>query len=390
MSSGTVVVVGAGMAGARTCSALRAEGHDGEIVLVGQEQHLPYDRPPLSKAALAAEANSTFDTTFDIDYSRLQVKLRLGETATAVDARTRALTTDRGRLTYDALVVATGAAPVRLPGDGEQNLLRTREDAAALRAGLVPGGRVVVVGAGWIGAEVATAAVARGCRVRVLEAAAAPLAGVLGEEVGRRMLPWWRDVDLRTGVRVAEVRDRAVLLTDGTEVSGDLVVVGVGVHPVVGWLAGSGLTIDRAVAVDAGRRSSDSAIYAVGDAAARWSDRYRTRIPAGHWDEAVTGPLAAARSIVGSGPITDDVPYFWSDQFGRKVQYVGHHAPGDRVVVREGGDPNRWAAAWLSPDGVLRAHLSVSAPRHMVHARRAVDEQRTYEPEYLRSLGAVL
>ena len=384
--SGRVVVVGAGVAGGRTCVALREAGFGGDIVLVGAEQHPPYDRPPLSKAALLSGG----DTTFGYDFDALDVKVRWGEQAESLDLAERLVTTSRGGLFYDVLVAATGAHPVRLPGTGDQNLLRTRDDADRLRHKLEPGARVVIVGAGWIGAEVATAALARGCTVTCLEGAETPLAVQLGHEVASRFLPWWAAADLRCGVQVREVTPDGVVLPDGSSIAADVVVTGVGVRPATQWLTGSGLELDRGVLVDCDRRTSDAHVYAVGDIASRWSPRYQSRVVGGHWDEAIHGPTAAAAAIVGAPKGIDDVPYFWSDQFGRKIQYVGQHSPDDHLVLRTSDDPAKWGAAWVGPDGVLRAHLSVGAPRAMANARAAIDQARRVDVESIRSLTSVM
>jgi NADPH-dependent 2,4-dienoyl-CoA reductase/sulfur reductase-like enzyme len=381
-----VLVVGAGLAGGRTCVALRAAGFSGSITLVGAEPHTPYDRPPLSKAVLATGE----DTTLDYDFEALEVTLRLGERAQALDRTQQVVRTDMAEHPYDVLVLATGAEPVRLPGDGRQICLRTREDAAEVHAALVPGARVVLVGAGWIGAEVATAALAHGCSVACLEYAPVPLAAQLGPDVAPRLVPWWEGVDLRTGVRVAEMTAAGVRLGDDTVVPADLVVTGLGVRPATGWLATSGLELDGGVAVDSDRRTSDPNVYAVGDVAARWSPRYAARVTGGHWDEAVNGPGAAAAAIVGAPKGVDDIPYFWSDQFGRKIQYVGQHAPSDRAVFRQHAtDPAKWGVAWLSSDDRLTAHLSVGFPKAVVRARAAIEDRRQVDLRALGSLDAV-
>lgn len=381
-----VVVIGAGLAGGRTCVALREAGFGGKIVLIGAEEHLPYDRPPLSKSVLVSGG----DTGLGYDFDGLAVTVRLSESARDLDLARRLVTTDRGDIRYDVLVAASGARPIRLPGEGRQIYLRTREDAEQLRNGLQPGARVVVIGGGWIGAEVATAALARGCTVTCLEGAEVPLAVQLGPEVAARLLPWWAGVDLRCGVHVREVTRDGVCLVDGTMVPADLVVTGVGVRAVTEWLAGSGLELDHGVAVDCDRRTSDNHVYAVGDVAARWSPRYSARVVGGHWDEAVNGPTAVAASIVGAPKGADDVPYFWSDQFGRKIQYVGQHGPEDRLVLREHDDPAKWGAAWVGADGELRAHLSVGAPRAMVNARQVIEEGRRMDMTSIGSLTALL
>ncbi|HMA47977.1 MAG TPA: NAD(P)/FAD-dependent oxidoreductase, partial [Frankiaceae bacterium] len=235
-----VVVVGAGLAGARACEELRRQGYAGRLTLVGAEPHPPYDRPPLSKALLRGE---TDDTTLPVDLTGVQVLL--GRRASGL--RPGRLETDGGVLDWDGLVLATGAHPVRLPGDGPQRVLRTVDDARALRAALRPGARVAIVGAGWIGAEVATAAAGAGCAVTVVEAGPAPLAQALGEQVGAWSARWYEQagVELRTGTGVAAVTGDGLALADGTWLAADVVLVGVGVRPATGWLEGSGLALDR-------------------------------------------------------------------------------------------------------------------------------------------------
>lgn len=390
-SDDTTVIVGGGMAGARTASSLREHGYIGRIVLIGAERYLPYDRPPLSKAGLAGEV----DTTFDIDFPGLGVEVRPGVSATGLNPAHRIVYLDSSEapeIRYDTLVIATGAAPVTLAGHGPQRVLRTREDAESLRGSLVAGARVLLVGAGWINAEVATAALARDCRVTCLELGPAPLAAALGERIGSRLSSLWGAVDLRCGVGVREVIEGGVITGSGEVVEGDVVLVGVGVRPQTAWLEGSGLAIDRAVLVDAEHRSSDPRIFAVGDAAARMSARYGTTIWGEHWDEARTGP-AVVGAVIAKGSADagdlDEVPYFWSDQFGKKIQYVGHHDDADRLVVREGID-GRWGAAWISPDGILRAHLTVSAPRYTATARSAIEAGTIVAPEEIGDLAAPL
>lgn len=380
-----ILIVGGGLAGSRTCEALRAEGFDGDIELLCGENTPPYDRPPLSKAALTERR----DTTFDIDYDALGVDLRLGVQATGLDRHRRVVLTDTGEHPYDALVVATGASPVRLPGPGRQHVLRTADDADALRAALRPGTRLTLIGAGWINAETATTARALGCSVTVLESAPAPLHQPLGPEVAQRMLPWWEHIDIRCGTSVAEVTDTGPVLADGSLVESDLVVTGIGVRPDVAWLADSGLHIDRGVVVDERLRTADPAVFAVGDVAARWSPRYRRRIVGQHWDDARTAPAVLAATLLrpDRGLVFDPVPYFWSDQFGHKIQFVGHRDPSDRMILRQGRD-GRWGAAWVDDTSRLTAHLSIDSPRHMVQARMAIDRSAVVEPDAIGDLDA--
>jgi 3-phenylpropionate/trans-cinnamate dioxygenase ferredoxin reductase component len=270
------------------------------------------------------------DTTLPVDLAGLGVQVLLGTAATSLRPDERTVLTVNGEVTYDGLVVATGASPVRLAGDGEQVLLRTFDDARALRDQLVPGARILVIGASWIGAEVVTAAMAAGCRVTCLEAGAGPAAQVFGARVAGRFLPWWEGVDLRCGTAVARVENGGVLLQDGTLVPADTVVTGIGVRPETGWLEGSGLHLDRGVVVDARLRAAPG-IVAVGDVAARWPPRWNRQLRITHWDDASCGPAVAVASLLAAGdtgPVHDPVPYFWSDQFGHKLQYLGQSGTG--------------------------------------------------------------
>lgn len=377
-----IVVVGGGLAAARACAALRRRGYDGELVMVGAERHLPYDRPPLSKDVLLGKRDST-ELPFDVE--ALAVRTLTGTTATGLDLTGRVVQTTAGEVNFDGLVIATGASPLRLPGNGEQLVLRTLEDALALRARLLPGARVVIIGASWIGAEVATAALAAGCQVTCLEAGPAPLAQAIGAEVGRVLLPWWRDIDLRLDTTVAEVDDGEVRLADGSTVPADVVVTGIGVRPQIGWLSGSGLEIGRGVHVDEHLRTSAPGVVAVGDVAARWSPRFGTRLLAEHWDEAGTAPAVAVASLLSGDradlPVHDPVPYFWSDQFGHKVQYVGHHNPDDRVdiEVEDENDPKP-QVRWYDDKGRMTAWLGVDRPRDLVKARMAVGQLGQSQP----------
>lgn len=375
-----VVVAGAGMAGVQTAVALREQGFTGSVTLIGAEPHQPYDRPPLSKAVLLGKAE---ESAFDIDFEALGITLRLGCEVTGVRAGDHELETSAGPVPYDVLVLATGAEPVALPGsDGVPgvHLLRTLDDAARLRPVLEAGHPVVVVGAGWIGAEFATAARAAGCEVTVVEAADRPLAGALPAEVAAPMADWYEESGARllTRARVARVEPGAVVLDDGRTLPADAVVVGIGARPATGWLADSGIALgpEGSVTADAALRTSVPDVYAVGDCASFPSARYGTRLVVHHWDNALQGPRTAAAHIAAQGaadvPPYDPVPYFWSEQFGRFVQYAGHHADADTLLWR--GDPAEaaWSVCWLR-DGVLVAVLAVGRPRDLAQGRRLVE-----------------
>lgn len=364
-----VVVVGAGLAGVRSVEALRARGFAGTITLMGEEAHRPYDRPPLSKSVLLGETDST---VVDSDLDALEVDFRAGVAAKGL--RPGVVETTEGEVTYDGLVIATGARPVRLRGDGEQHVLRTIDDALALRERLVAGTRVAVIGAGWIGAEVATAAARANCAVTVVEAADLPLSQALGP-VGAHTARWYEQegVELRLGVQVASVDHDGLTLADGSRVRADVVVTGVGVRPAVEWLAGSGVELDNGVVTDEHLRTSLPGVVAVGDCAAWWSRRYDRRLRVEHWDTALGAPEVAVAALMGGDAVYDPVPYFWSEQFGHMVQYAGHH--DDELLVLR-GDPEtdpRWGACWVREDGRLAAVLAVNRPRDLLQGRRLIE-----------------
>jgi 3-phenylpropionate/trans-cinnamate dioxygenase ferredoxin reductase subunit len=383
-----VVIAGGGLAGLRTAAELRAREYPGTISMIGAERHPPYDRPPLSKKLMLGELDST---SMAEEAARLDLDLHLGETATSLDDGV--VRTDRAEYRWDRLVVATGAAPVRLPGDGSQQVLRTIDDALAIRAALRPGTRLVIVGAGWIGAELATAAAARGCQVTVLEAADTPAAAALGAEVGAQLVPWYAaaGVDLRLGQPVESVQDGGLALPGGGWLPADLVVTAVGVRPAIGWLAGSGVDLGNGVVVDGGLRASVPGVFAAGDCAAFWSRRFGQRLRVEHWDTALHAPAVAAANVLGGAEEYDPVPYFWSEQFGRMVQFAGQRCPDDQLIWR--GDPAapHWTACWVvkaaanEADGAGRlvAVLTVGQPRDLLQGRRVIGAGRPLDPARL-------
>ena len=237
-----------------------------------------------------------------------------------------------------------------------------------------------MIGAGWIGAELATSAAKKGCEVTVLEAAPAPLAGALGAEAGARTVPWYSaaGVDLRLGQPVESVEHGGIVLPGGGWLAADEVVTAVGVRPEVGWLAGSGVLLENGVAVDEGLRASVPGVFAAGDCAAFWSRRFGGRLRVEHWDSAIHAPEVVAANILGGAERYDPVPYFWSEQFDRMVQYCGHHTGADRLVWRGDTAGRDWTACWLagaSPDGAgerLTAVLAVARPRDLLQGRRLI------------------
>lgn len=376
-SQRSVVVAGAGMAGVQTAVALREQGFTGTVTLIGAEPHQPYDRPPLSKAVLLGKAEGS---AFDVDFESLGIDLRLGREVLGVRVADRELDTEAGPVPYDVLVLATGAEPIRLPGVESVpgvHLLRTLDDAERLRPVLARQHDIVVVGAGWIGAEFATAAREAGCAVTVVEAADRPLAGALPAEVAAPMTAWYADSGavLRTNTRVAGVEPGAVILDDGSRVPAGAVVVGIGARPATAWLAGSGIELGAhgEVVADDRLRTSVPDVYAVGDCASFPSGRYGERLLVHHWDNALQGPRTVAADILGQTPaVYDPVPYFWSEQFGRFVQYAGHHAAADTTLWR--GDPSgpAWSVCWLRDDRLV-ALLAVGRPRDLAQGRRLIE-----------------
>ncbi|WP_442814737.1 NAD(P)/FAD-dependent oxidoreductase [Streptomyces sp. NBC_01198] len=378
------------MAGVRTAMSLRELGWREGITLLGDERHPPYDRPPLSKAVLLGgdadgDGAPVDNIRFDVDFDALGVDLRLGVRAQALRTASREVITDAGPVGYDHLVLATGAYPVALPGTAGLpgvHLLRTLDDAAALRPVLDARQQVIVVGAGWIGAEFATAARQAGCEVTVVEAADRPLADALPAVITSHMRSWYEEagVELRTGTAVYAVEPGAVVLADGSRLAAGAVVVGIGARPATGWLAGSGVKLgaDSAVLADDRLRTTAPDVLAVGDCASFPSARYGERLLIHHWDNALQGPRTAAANVLGGDERYDPVPYFWSEQFGRFVQYAGHHTDDDTLLMR--GDPSSgsWSVCWLRGDR-LTAVLALDRPRDLTQARKLISRSATVD-----------
>ena len=364
-----IVVVGAGLAGLRTVEELRSGGFAGPITMIGAESRPPYDRPPLSKQLMAGKVD---DTSLRAELDSLGAQVRLGERAEQLSAES--VRTDQGEYRFDRLVIATGSRPIALPGPGRQRFLRSIEDALELRELLKPGLRLAIIGAGWIGAELATAAAAKGCSVHVVEAGPAPLSVAIGAEVGGRTAGWYAaaGVELVLDQRVELVQDDGLSLAGGGWLAADVIVTAVGVRPEVGWLEPSGIALENGVAVDEQLRSSMPGVYAVGDCAAFWSARFGRRLRTEHWDGALRAPSVLAANLSGGSERYDPVPYFWSEQFGRMLQYVGHHAGADELVWR--GDPQevRWTVCWLAGQRLI-AVLTVDLPKDLMQGRRLIE-----------------
>ncbi|GGO80007.1 NAD(P)/FAD-dependent oxidoreductase [Nonomuraea cavernae] len=368
-----VVVVGASLAGVRTVQALRRKGLEGRVTLVGSEPHLPYDRPPLSKAFLLGEIDDSSVALLTAEQAKeLEVELRLGAPATRVDRAGRAVQLeDGGRLPFDVLIAATGATPRTVPDRHPPpgvHTLRTLDDAVAVRDALAGGPRVAVVGGGFIGAEVACAARTLGLDVTVVDPAPTLMTRGLGPVLGDVMAARHRSmgVSLRTGRSVSRWRGssrvEALLLDDGSVVAADLVVVGVGASPAVGWLHGSGLDISDGVGCDATLRATGTDdVYAVGDVARWHSTRYGGALRLEHWTSAGEQAMAVAATVTGTPTVFDSLPYVWSDQTGGRLQIFGRVLPGDEVVFVSGGPGEERFAAITGGQGALHAVVAFNA-----------------------------
>ncbi len=365
-----VVVVGGGLAGAKTVEALRKQGYDGSLVLLAAEDEVPYDRPPLSKEYLQGKKDQDEIRVLSRDwYSEQAVDLRLATTVTALDLDSHRVVLSSGEhLPFDRLLLATGSEPRRLPLPGADLegvlTLRTRSDSDQLREALQPGRHYVVIGGGWIGLETAAAGRLAGADVTVLEREDLPLLAVLGPELARVFADLHREqgVDLRTGVEVSEIvgdgsgrRVAGVRLSDGTVVPADTVVVGVGAAPRVDLARDAGLDVDNGVLVDAQLRTSHPHVFAAGDIANADHPILGRLVRVEHWANALNQPKVAAAAILGGDEQYDRLPYFYTDQYDLGMEYTGYVAPGgyDRVVIRGDAGSREFMAFWMYGGAVL-------------------------------------
>ena len=367
-----IVIVGASLGGATAALTLRSQGFQGQLTLIGAESHPPYERPPLSKALLLGETDEPDWVGPGTAYADADIAWLSGTTATEIRTGEHVVVADGADHSYDKLLLATGATPRRLDLPGADlagiHTLRTLDDALALRARLTDGARVVIVGAGWIGCEVAAAARHHGARVTVLEPLSQPLVRVVGERVGAvfAALHTEHDVDLRLGGGVSGFRGEesvsAVLAEGGSAVGADTVVVGVGVRPNIGLAEAAGLDLAAGgVAVDATLRTSDPDIYAVGDIAAHAHPAYRDRVRVEHWACAKDQGEHVAQNLLGADAAYQKRPFFFSDQYDLGCEYRGLADPGrDRLVVRGDLDAREFIAFWLR-DGAVAAALNVNS-----------------------------
>jgi 3-phenylpropionate/trans-cinnamate dioxygenase ferredoxin reductase subunit len=376
-----VVIAGGGLAAQRAAETLRRNDYDGAIRIVADEPEAPYDRPPLSKEFLAGEVDEQAMRFRPDDwYAEQRVELLLGERAGGLDPRARELTlAGGGRLRFWRLLIATGSAPRRLPGtESFTNVheLRTLRDARRLRDAVGPGARVVVVGAGFIGQEVAATARSRGAHVTIVEAAPAPLAAVLGTELGGWFAQLHREEDIEVLLSEQIVRllgtgtVSAVELAGGRRLTCDALVVGIGTQPATAWLRGSGLGEDG-VAVDAAGRTALPAIFAAGDASRPFDARLRAHVRTEHWEAAGRQGAAAARAMLGLAPGPVAVPSFWSDQHGVRIQYLGHAHGADGLHIDGDVGARDFTATFTERDRPIAA-LIVGRPHALPELRRRI------------------
>ena len=384
-----IVVVGASVAGYGAIQELRKGGYDGALTLVGAEDRLPYDRPPLSKQVLAGDWEPD-----RVDFrlpDTLDVELRLGSAASALDLGERTLRLASGAdLPYDGLIIATGAAPRQLPGSESiegVHVLRTLDDCLAVRAAFEQGARVAVVGAGFIGCEVAATARQRGLEVSLIEALPLPLAGALNPEIGQACADLHRahGVDLRCGVMVEGIdggqRAERLRLSDGSTVEADVVIVGIGVTPATAWLQSSGLTLDDGVVCDATCMAAPG-VYAAGDVARWYNPRYGSPMRIEHWTNAMEQGRAAARNLL-AGPEDaepyDHLPYFWSDQYDTSIQLAGRTDGTDEFrVVRGSLEDGEFIALFRAGERIAGL-LGFGLARDFARTRRLITQDDSWE-----------
>lgn len=400
----SIVIIGGGLAGAKTAEALRDNGYEGSITLIAAEDHLPYERPPLSKEYMAGKVGFDKAIVHPAEwYKENNVTLRQGVRATAIDAGSRQVTVDDGgnteTINYDKLVLATGSAVRKLPIPGADasnvHYLRTVEDSDAIKATFGESKKLVLIGGGWIGLEVASAARGAGTDVTVLEGGKLPLLKVLGETVAQVFadLHVANGVDLRTEVKITDIvtedgRAVGVRLDDGEVVPADAVVIGIGVTPVIDLAESAGLEIDNGVLVDAALRTSDPDIYAVGDIANHDHPVLGHRIRVEHWATALNQPAAAVKSLLGKDAEFTNLPYFFTDQFDLGCEYVGHATGSqEKVFIRGNLETREFVAFWVDAENRILAAMNVNVwdvpdqIKPLIASGKSVDTEKLVDPE---------
>lgn len=391
-----IVIVGASLAGARAAEGAREAGFEGEILLIGDEPERPYERPPLSKDYLRGEKDDLAWVHDEDFYAAKDIELRTSTFVTGIDPGNRTVLVEGGDPEpYDRLLLATGCEPrkIDIPGADLEGIhyLRTAADSADLGERLVEGAKVVVVGAGWIGSEVAASARQKGCEVTLVEPAEVPLQKVLGTDIGG----FYRDIHLEQGVDFKGGTGVEAFLGDGAvekvktaagEIEADLVVVGVGAVPRIGLAEAAGLSINNGVPVDAGLRTEAEGIYAAGDIANQYHPFFSERIRVEHWANARRQGLAAGRSMAGEEVVYEELPYFFSDQYEVGMEYVGYATEWDEVVVRGDREAREFIAFWLKEGRVL-AGMNVNiwdvneTIGDLIRSRRTVDVAALANPD---------
>ena len=390
------MIVGAALAGAKAAETLREEGFDGRVVLLGDEPDRPYERPPLSKDYLRGETEREGPYVHPASfYGEKDIELRTEVSVTGVDLAASEVVLGDERIGFSKLLLATGAEPRRIPVPGADldgvHYLRTFGDSDALRAAIEASSRVAVIGAGWIGAEVAASARQKGLEVTLIEQLDVPLERVLGREVGEVYGAIHRDqgVELLTGAAVEAIegdgRAERVRLAGGRTVDCDFVVVGIGVAPRTALAEAAGLEVGDGIVVDERLRTSHENVFAAGDVAGAWHPFFGQRLRVEHWHNALEQGPAAARAMLGNGEPYDKIPYFFSDQYDVGMEYAGHATDWDEVVFRGDVDAREFIAFWLK-DGRVLAGMNVNVwdvtddIQALIRSRTQVDSHRVSDP----------
>lgn len=392
-----IVIIGGGLAGAKTAQALRENGHTGTITLIAAEGHLPYERPPMSKDYLAGKASFDDAVVHPAGwYDDHDVTLRQGIRATAIDtAGHQVALDDDTNIPYDKLVLATGSDVRHLPVEGADadnvHYLRTLEDSDAIRATFGDGRRLVVIGGGWIGLEVAAAARTAGTTVTILEGGTLPLLRVLGEKLAQVFadLHTSQGVDLRTQTQITGIITKnghatGVQLKSGETIPADAIVIGIGVTPVTDLAEAAGIQIDNGVLVDASLRSSDPDVYAVGDIANHDHPVLGHRVRVEHWATALNQPAAAAAALLGHDTEYTELPYFFTDQYDLGCEYIGHATGSEeRVLIRGDLGAREFVAFWVDDDNRIQAAMNVNVWDVIDEIKPLIAEHKSIDPDKL-------